>query len=1343
MAKRDKEFAAMAISLNYLTREQAAEGLRLLVKARQVGLNESLAEVLIKKGHLNRAQVEAVERALNQPRVSNIGKYRLIARIGQGGMGTVYKARQESLDKIVALKVLAPGLARQRDFVVRFIREAQASGRLNHRNVVLGFDAGEADGYYYFAMEFVDGESLKEILVRDGKLAARRALEITAAMASALEHAHQQNIVHRDIKPGNIFIAKDGTPKLGDLGLAKEIRTDKSITQAGVPVGTPYYISPEQVRGQEDIDQRADVYALGATLYRMVAGVVPFDGPTGAVVMTRHLNDPVPDPRKNTPDLPESVVTIIHHCMAKEAKHRYQNAGHLREDIEAALAAEPLPHADKARQAEEARARRAAQREAQAATRKRNLIIAGAAGGGLLVIALIVVIIAMAGREPAPKKHVAVVPKPATRTVRPRPAPKKRPRPRPSTATRPAPKANLAAVLKELVAFAADAEDHGDVERRFRDFILKHAGSKAVAEAKVRLAALKAQWQQEDDFRTTIQGHIRQHQYAQALAALDKPPFEKPSKKQEAIVDELRTAVEKATSAYVAAQTGKGEELIEKGDLAEATRLFQALGKLGLPDATQASQGALKKIADLAAARQQRIARGTFASLIVKAGPLVTAGKLDEAKALFDPAAAAQNPALAEMLKAGQTDVARIAAFFDEVAQALSSRKSARIRGIMRPVTKVEKGMIHCKIGGPFPIHELKTKDLEENKVVKSEVLLGLLELYRGESADAKTRLTALAGDPPDADVARWLQQIDWVAAIAREDDARKLLAQAKDLVAGGKWSDANRLITKLTGHYRDTVFVDKNRAAVSEVATQCAEALAAAMRKAETIKPFIDVSADCGDLTQAFKTYKPVGGWVMDINNDHMLDIALDIRRKAGESPLVPVFLNTTKPGADKITFRDATKDMGIDTGDEPICWTDLDGDGDLDIVCRGAGAIDARFKKADQAKLSLYENMAKGNPLFRSDTHPALSPDPKESPAAAGFGFGNIAVLDANGDGRADILAQFVGSIRTLTMFAARGKPFAFMDVSQRVGFVVRDNGKADTAEFLKATAWPQYVVFDADGDDRTDFIFNAENGILLCNRGRRGYARTASKSVAYQTYASGQTGNSPIVTPAVADYNNDGHIDIFVPQKGKNLLLRNDGNGSFVDAMHTTGPMATDAADSLWATWADVNNDGLLDLFICNSNERNRLYIQKRNNAFVDKAEEFGVTGEKSEVTNFVALGDFDRDGDIDMVILRENGRGQLLVNPYIEAENRFYVNVLVRAPVGAIGAKVYLIRPPDQIIGLQQIGRVEGYNRQTPREAFFGVGAPGEYAVRVVLSNRKELRKRVAINPTGRNILIMSK
>ncbi len=1344
MAKSDKEFAAMAISMQYLTQAQAEEGLRLVGKAKQVGLDETLAEVLVKKGYLNRAQEAAVTKALNQPRISRIGKYHLVARIGQGGMGTVYKAKQESLDKIVALKVMAPSLARQSDFVTRFIREAQASGKLNHPNVVLAIDAGEADGYYYFAMEFVDGESLKDVLDREGKIAEKRALEVTAAVVAGLQHAHDSGIVHRDIKPANVFLTKDGTPKLGDLGLAKEIHTDKNLTQAGIPVGTPYYISPEQARGLENVDGRADLYAVGAMLYRMVAGDVPYEGPTGAIVMTKHLNDPIPDPRKTTPGLSEACVAIIHHCMQKRREDRYKNARQLQEDVALALAGKPLRHAQKPQARAAQLADRMAQRQVRAAVAKQKMLLIGG-GAAVLLIAVVAIVIATSGGRGSPPQ--AVVDKTKLATAQPvEPKATKKVQAKTVTPTKTGVKADVAAAFRALRTFAAESDDRADVEKRLRDFYLapQFAGSAEAGQAKALLDVLKARWKAEDDFRTIIAEHIKQARFAEAKKALDAPPLKEKTEKAKALLDDLAAQVKRAGEEYVSAQAAKGDELLKQGDLAGAKAVFDALATLDLPEAKAASEGALKKLAELAAARERRAAGSAFANAVAQAAPLTLAGKLQEARALFGPAKAGSNKTLAALLKAGEGDVDRLAAFFDAVAKELAdraaNREPVRIRGIGRLITRVEEGIVHCA-GGTFPIHQLRAVDLAGLNCAKGkEVLLGLVELYRGDCAAARTLFEQHAAKPPDADTARWLQELDWVEALSKEGVAAKLLEQATTLADAEKWKEASEALARLGEQCGETAFVEKNRPAVSDLARRVAAAIAATVRKEEPIKPYIDASEQSGDLAKGIKTYKPVGGWVLDVDNDGMLDIAFDIRRKAGDSPLVPIFVNRTKPDSPEVVFRDITAEAGLDTADEPICWADLDGDGDLDVVCRSLWSGSGAARQRDVKKLALYENTGKG--VFSLKPERSLTPDIGKVGATANFGFANIAVLDANGDGRPDILAEYVGPFRTLILFGSvPRKPFVFDDVTEKAGFLKAGAPPA----FLAGKAWPQYVVFDCDGDGQQDILYNSDTAILLRNGGRRGFAPAPAADLSYETYPSPATGNSPLIIPAVADYNSDGKIDIFVPQeRSKNLLMQGQGDGSFKDALHTTGPMATDKNDSLWGTWGDVNDDGLPDLFVCNSTLRNRLYIQQANRAFADKADEYGVAGEKGEKTNFALFADFDRDGDLDLILLRDNGRSQLLLNPYAGADNRYYLSVLIRTPLGALGAKVTVVQlPGDRVVGFQQVARVEGFNRQTPPEAFFGLPAAGEYDVKIVLSDGSPLRRRVSVKPNTRNLLVVGR
>jgi len=264
--------------------------------------------------------------------LKEVGGYQLLSKIGQGGMGAVFKARQMSLDRIVALKILPPSIAKNAQFIERFQREARASAKLNHPNIVQGIDVGkdEVRGLWYFAMEMVDGPSLKQVLNEQRVISEERALKITADMARALECAANQGIVHRDIKPDNILLTPNGDAKLADLGLAKQITDDASVTQSGQAVGTPYYMAPEQVRGQADqIDRRTDIYALGGTLFHLVTGQPPFTGETSPVIMTKHLTEPPPKANKLNPEVSEATTRLIVKMMQKDKDQRVQTSKEL------------------------------------------------------------------------------------------------------------------------------------------------------------------------------------------------------------------------------------------------------------------------------------------------------------------------------------------------------------------------------------------------------------------------------------------------------------------------------------------------------------------------------------------------------------------------------------------------------------------------------------------------------------------------------------------------------------------------------------------------------------------------------------------------------------------------------------------------------------------------------------------------------------------------------------------------------------------------------------------------------------------------------------------------------
>ncbi|MCX7934319.1 MAG: protein kinase, partial [Planctomycetota bacterium] len=257
--------------------------------------------------------------------------YEVLELIGEGGMGAVYRARQISLEREVALKVLAPHLAKNQEFVRRFEREAKSIARVNHPNILQVYDVGVVDDLHFIAMEFIRGHSLTDRLRQHGFLPWRECCEIIRQAALGLAAAARANIIHRDIKPDNLMITDDGIVKVSDFGLAKET-TSQELTQTGDLLGTPAYMSPEQCDGAP-LDCRTDIYSLGATFYRAVTGVLPFNAPTPVAMMYKHKHESLIPPRQYMPSLPAAVEAIICRMMAKKPEERC--ASH--EEVVAAL----------------------------------------------------------------------------------------------------------------------------------------------------------------------------------------------------------------------------------------------------------------------------------------------------------------------------------------------------------------------------------------------------------------------------------------------------------------------------------------------------------------------------------------------------------------------------------------------------------------------------------------------------------------------------------------------------------------------------------------------------------------------------------------------------------------------------------------------------------------------------------------------------------------------------------------------------------------------------------------------------------------------------------------------
>lgn len=311
------------------------------------GIATNLTQVMIDQGYVTASQLRRLsddsrDDSMFKP-AQQIPGFQILGKIGQGAMATVFKAKQLSLDRIVAIKVLPRRMSENTEFVNRFYREGRAAAKLNHNNIVQAIDVGEAGGYHYFVMEYIDGKTVWDDL-RDDVYNEKLAIDIITQTARALGHAHERGLIHRDVKPKNIMITNTGVVKLADMGLAREMSDmEAAMAEAGRAYGTPYYISPEQIRGEVNIDFAADIYSLGATFYHMVTGKVPFEGSTPSAVMHKHLKEPLIPPDHLNSNLSAGTGEVIEVMMTKKKEDRYGSTKDLILDLEAIDRGEPPP----------------------------------------------------------------------------------------------------------------------------------------------------------------------------------------------------------------------------------------------------------------------------------------------------------------------------------------------------------------------------------------------------------------------------------------------------------------------------------------------------------------------------------------------------------------------------------------------------------------------------------------------------------------------------------------------------------------------------------------------------------------------------------------------------------------------------------------------------------------------------------------------------------------------------------------------------------------------------------------------------------------------------------------
>ena len=262
-----------------------------------------------------------------------IGGYSILRRLGRGGMADVYLARQKSLERNVALKVLKPDLAKDDSYIQRFKREAQSAAKLVQSNIVGVYEVGEIDGLHFIAQEYIVGRNLREHLGRHGAVKPILAINVLRQVAQALQKADSHGVTHRDIKPENIMLSPNGEVKVADFGLARvNDATDKHLTQIGITMGTPLYMSPEQVEGNE-VDVRSDIYSLGVTAYHMLAGHPPYDGENALAIAVQHINSAPQPLQQIRPDAPDDLIQLVDRMMSKSPSDRPENASQLIKEI--------------------------------------------------------------------------------------------------------------------------------------------------------------------------------------------------------------------------------------------------------------------------------------------------------------------------------------------------------------------------------------------------------------------------------------------------------------------------------------------------------------------------------------------------------------------------------------------------------------------------------------------------------------------------------------------------------------------------------------------------------------------------------------------------------------------------------------------------------------------------------------------------------------------------------------------------------------------------------------------------------------------------------------------------
>ncbi len=816
---------AEALRSGLLTDEQARDCVRIASTLDEVDVSLDLGEIAVRKGYLTKSQVQRVRRAVAGFRV---GKYAVERKLGEGGSGVVWQARDVTLDRLVALKILSNELAAERPFRERFLREARVAVTLNHVRIVRGLDYGEADGYHFFAMELVEGTSLRERLEREGRLEEADAFRVALQVVEALRYVQDFGLVHRDIKPGNVLLTGSSAVKLCDLGLAKpsleeaaRLRHDHALD------GTPHYMAPEQVRDPHRVDWRADVYSLGATLFHALTGEPPFTGTDRGGVIQRQLTEAPRDPRENVLSLSAGAAAVTLKMLSKDPSDRYATLDDLDADLSAVVDGRPPVHtltfAPSERPLDLLRDGVSPARALPTVPWSQRVAVVGA-------LVLVVTGLGLGAYEllgPGAASRSARQPAPSTDRSQPM-APQaisagtSTPPAKPDAAADTARAAVAWSAFEEAARRAQTAPD--DFERQRREFLWvveQHAGTPAAEEARARVAAIGDQVEAlaADELaarQARADAALVADDLAAAWRALEGFPARLAATAAARTAEERATKILERASRHAAAAIDRAKAQWAEQRFAAADAILSdvrplaadipAVGAL-LADATlelaEARQG---YVADRAAQRPLFVR--IYRELIGLAGIQGVRSSLARVDQRLESQDLSAYKAELEMLRADLEGVARLR---DAVRRSWSYR-SRSPRAIEVSLTNGEqlRGVANGVDEGSLILlkrnrDEVRVRPLDLDAGSVREVTRGggaydgpyELDLFRlvlaaGDIGAARVQAEALVSDPPAH--AGATNRLAWVREVL-ETEVQDTLALAREHVAAGELSRAEALL--------------------------------------------------------------------------------------------------------------------------------------------------------------------------------------------------------------------------------------------------------------------------------------------------------------------------------------------------------------------------------------------------------------------------------------------------------------------------------------------------------------------------------------------------------------------